>query len=111
MEDYVHRIGRTGRAGSTGQATSFYTDRDMVIYPLPNSSSHLRFLLLINLSDSSIGIQYLVAQIKKAIQDVESGNTLCFATGKVCSIFFASAFFVLFIIYSLKLSVPNKLEC
>lgn len=30
MEDYVHRIGRTGRAGSTGRATSFYTDRDMV---------------------------------------------------------------------------------
>ncbi|KAH1196883.1 ATP-dependent RNA helicase DBP2 [Glycine max] len=30
MEDYVHRIGRTGRAGSTGLATSFYTDRDMV---------------------------------------------------------------------------------
>lgn len=54
MEDYVHRIGRTGRAGSTGQATSFYTDRDM----------------------------YLVAQIKKAIQDVESGNSLTFATGK-----------------------------
>lgn len=31
MEDYVHRIGRTGRAGSTGHATSFYTDRDMVV--------------------------------------------------------------------------------
>jgi superfamily II DNA/RNA helicase len=30
MEDYVHRIGRTGRAGSTGQATSFYTDQDLV---------------------------------------------------------------------------------
>ncbi|KAJ0964712.1 hypothetical protein J5N97_025850 [Dioscorea zingiberensis] len=29
MEDYVHRIGRTGRAGSVGHATSFYTDRDM----------------------------------------------------------------------------------
>ena len=28
FEDYVHRIGRTGRAGSTGRATSFYTDRD-----------------------------------------------------------------------------------
>ncbi|KAH6814191.1 hypothetical protein C2S51_023209 [Perilla frutescens var. frutescens] len=54
MEDYVHRIGRTGRAGSTGQATSFYTDRDM----------------------------YLVAQIRKAIQDVGSGNSLSFATGK-----------------------------
>lgn len=54
MEDYVHRIGRTGRAGSTGQATSFYTDRDM----------------------------FLVAQIRKAIQDVGSGNSLSFATGK-----------------------------
>nr|XP_027112590.1 ATP-dependent RNA helicase DBP2-like [Coffea arabica] len=55
MEDYVHRIGRTGRAGSSGRATSFYTDRDM----------------------------YLVAQIKKAIVDVESGNTVSYATGKV----------------------------
>ncbi|KAL6978985.1 RNA helicase [Sarracenia purpurea var. burkii] len=55
MEDYVHRIGRTGRAGSTGQATSFYTDRDM----------------------------FLVTQIRKAIADVESGNTVTFATGKV----------------------------
>ncbi|KAF4348078.1 hypothetical protein CsatB_030298 [Cannabis sativa] len=55
MEDYVHRIGRTGRAGSMGQATSFYTDRDM----------------------------FLVAQIKKAIAEVESGNIVTFATGKV----------------------------
>lgn len=55
MEDYVHRIGRTGRAGSTGRASSFYTDRDM----------------------------FLVAQIRKAISDVQSGNTLAFATGKV----------------------------
>ncbi|KAH7657596.1 ATP-dependent RNA helicase DDX5/DBP2 protein [Dioscorea alata] len=54
MEDYVHRIGRTGRAGSVGQATSFYTDRDM----------------------------FLVAQIRKAISDVESGNTIAFASGK-----------------------------
>lgn len=55
MEDYVHRIGRTGRAGLTGQATSFYTDRDM----------------------------FLVAQIKKAIADVQAGNTVAFATGKI----------------------------
>ncbi|XP_068669310.1 DEAD-box ATP-dependent RNA helicase 20-like [Aristolochia californica] len=55
MEDYVHRIGRTGRAGSTGQATSFYTDRDM----------------------------FLVAHIRKAIADAESGNTVAYATGKV----------------------------
>ncbi|KAK1272171.1 DEAD-box ATP-dependent RNA helicase 52 [Acorus gramineus] len=55
MEDYVHRIGRTGRAGSSGQATSFYTDRDM----------------------------FLVAHIRKAISDMESGNTVSYATGKV----------------------------
>ncbi|KAJ0964668.1 hypothetical protein J5N97_025806 [Dioscorea zingiberensis] len=41
MEDYVHRIGRTGRAGS-----------------------------------------FLVAQIRKSISDVESGNTIAFASGK-----------------------------
>ncbi|KAL5974806.1 hypothetical protein ACLOJK_031477 [Asimina triloba] len=55
MEDYVHRIGRTGRAGSTGQATSFYTDRDM----------------------------FLVAHIRKAITDAETGNSVSYATGKV----------------------------
>lgn len=27
-EDYVHRIGRTGRAGASGKAISFYTDRE-----------------------------------------------------------------------------------
>lgn len=26
IEDYVHRIGRTGRAGSTGTAISFFTE-------------------------------------------------------------------------------------
>ena len=28
IEDYVHRIGRTGRAGSTGTAVSFFTDNN-----------------------------------------------------------------------------------
>jgi len=54
FEDYVHRIGRTGRAGTTGRATSFYTDRD----------------------------SFLVAQIKHALQELEKGNELAFATGK-----------------------------
>ncbi|CAM6125535.1 unnamed protein product [Calypogeia fissa] len=54
MEDYVHRIGRTGRAGASGRATSFYTDRDA----------------------------FLVAQIRRAITEAESGNTMAFATGK-----------------------------
>ena len=27
IEDYVHRIGRTGRAGATGHSISFFTDK------------------------------------------------------------------------------------
>jgi ATP-dependent RNA helicase DDX5/DBP2 len=54
LEDYVHRIGRTGRAGASGRATSFHTERDA----------------------------YLVAQIKRALSEIEAGNTLAFATGK-----------------------------
>jgi ATP-dependent RNA helicase RhlE len=30
-EDYVHRIGRTGRAGATGRSTTFVTERDRKI--------------------------------------------------------------------------------
>lgn len=54
LEDYVHRIGRTGRAGASGRATSFYTERDA----------------------------YLVAQIRRALSEAESGNAMAFATGK-----------------------------
>jgi superfamily II DNA/RNA helicase len=28
IDDYVHRIGRTARAGNTGTATAFFTDSD-----------------------------------------------------------------------------------
>jgi ATP-dependent RNA helicase DeaD len=31
-EDYIHRIGRTGRAGATGTATSFVTSEDMGLW-------------------------------------------------------------------------------
>ncbi len=31
-EDYIHRIGRTGRAGATGTATSFVTSEDMDLW-------------------------------------------------------------------------------
>lgn len=54
FEDYVHRIGRTGRAGTKGVATSFFTDRDM----------------------------FLVSQIRGALSDVEAGRATQFAAGK-----------------------------
>jgi ATP-dependent RNA helicase DDX5/DBP2 len=54
FEDYVHRVGRTGRNGMTGRATSFYTDSDA----------------------------FIVSQIKRALQELESGNAFAFATGK-----------------------------
>ncbi|XP_055349364.1 uncharacterized protein LOC129596187 isoform X2 [Paramacrobiotus metropolitanus] len=33
MDEYVHRIGRTGRVGNQGMATTFYTSRDVNIAP------------------------------------------------------------------------------
>ena len=54
VEDYVHRIGRTGRAGNKGNALSFYTDREA----------------------------FLVAQIKTANKEADSGNEQAFAAGR-----------------------------
>jgi len=54
FEDYVHRIGRTGRAGMSGRSTSFYTDRD----------------------------SFIVAQIKRALIELEAGNAFAFAVGR-----------------------------
>ena len=31
VDEYVHRIGRTGRAGNTGWATAFFNERNMKI--------------------------------------------------------------------------------
>jgi len=33
INEYVHRIGRTGRIGNQGQATSFYNERDEELAP------------------------------------------------------------------------------
>ena len=33
VDEYVHRIGRTGRAGNTGWATAFFNERNMKIAP------------------------------------------------------------------------------
>ena len=31
IEDYIHRIGRTGRVGNKGMAISFYNEKNKVI--------------------------------------------------------------------------------
>ncbi|KIY92086.1 hypothetical protein MNEG_15877 [Monoraphidium neglectum] len=54
FEDYVHRIGRTGRAGTRGRATSFFSDKDA----------------------------FLVSQIKTALAEAERGNAAAFQMGK-----------------------------
>lgn len=33
MEDYVHRVGRTARAGAAGKAFTFFTKSDFMIAP------------------------------------------------------------------------------
>ena len=33
FDDYVHRIGRTGRAGATGRAISLVTEDDQALFP------------------------------------------------------------------------------
>lgn len=89
MEDYVHRIGRTGRAGSTGRATSFYTDRDMV-FPFAILTFSLCLLIYVDVPVLTCALllclisQYLVAQIRRAIADIGSGNDVTIAMGKVC---------------------------
>ena len=51
---FVYLAGRTGRAGTRGRATSFFTDRDA----------------------------FLVSQIKTALAELEKGNAAAFAMGK-----------------------------
>lgn len=54
IEDYVHRIGRTGRCGNTGKAVSFFDN---------NSDGHLARSLVKVLSDVSFQSQCLTFSV------------------------------------------------
>jgi len=44
LDDYVHRIGRTGRVGNTGVATSFVNGRNFMIAPRLVGAKGLLFI-------------------------------------------------------------------
>ena len=47
VEDYVHRIGRTARAGATGKSYSFFTKKNMAMAPeLIKVNIHLILLVI-----------------------------------------------------------------
>ena len=46
VEDYVHRIGRTGRGGATGISHTFFTDFDKVCFTSSNQFSPLVYFHL-----------------------------------------------------------------
>jgi ATP-dependent RNA helicase DDX3X len=45
IDEYVHRIGRTGRVGNRGLATSFYNNGNEMLGPYPPLISHIQFLI------------------------------------------------------------------
>ena len=42
VEDYVHRIGRTGRAGATGEAYTFFTPQVCCLPPKDGARGRVR---------------------------------------------------------------------
>jgi ATP-dependent RNA helicase DDX5/DBP2 len=50
IEDYIHRIGRTGRAGAKGTAFTFFSDADMCfaqdLITVSYAAAELHFFLL-----------------------------------------------------------------
>jgi len=73
-QDYVHRVGRTGRAGLTGQAITFFTGRDAST--LASKLEHLsslshdkltQMLSLVIVTDHSHELVKILAEAKQPI--------------------------------------------
>jgi Helicase conserved C-terminal domain len=58
VEDYVHRIGRTGRGGATGISHTFFTDFDKVFTPLFSFTVFLLFLMRVLSHSHTHGLPY-----------------------------------------------------
>ena len=64
IEDYVHRIGRTGRVGNLGLATSFFNDTNR------NIASHLYNILV----ECKQVIPDFLKEMAKQSSDMRGGN-------------------------------------
>lgn len=65
IEEYVHRIGRTGRVGNAGTAISFYT---------PNDNAALAPKLVKVLMEAKQQVPDFLAQYKDSTMDVDNGE-------------------------------------
>ncbi|WP_163971722.1 DEAD/DEAH box helicase [Oceanobacillus halotolerans] len=73
-ESYVHRIGRTGRAGKTGEAISFITPREMAHLQLIEKTikSKMKRLMPPTTQDAQRGQQQIT--VEKIIKTIEKQN-------------------------------------
>lgn len=66
IEDYIHRIGRTGRAGNKGTAVTFFSKKD------ENFSVPLEKILQLNKQVVPKQLEYIVSNFKEKIKKGEA---------------------------------------
>ncbi len=71
VDDYVHRIGRTGRAGKKGLATAFFTDKDAGLAKGLAELLQVRCLpLLASCFSSAVAALADCLQVRKCVQQM-----------------------------------------
>lgn len=73
-EDYIHRIGRTGRAGANGTAITFFTTDSMFFPPFFFALAYLSFLRLTNFANTHADAKQardLVGVLQEAKQHID----------------------------------------